>query len=155
MDPITLIVAAVVAGASAGVTDAVTDAVKDQVTRAYNALRTKLVERFSGNATVGVLVESLENDPASAVKKSALTQTLGKEQIADDDELVALAQSVTTASGLDVEQITELARGATVLRSGQLIEGVTSQTVSQKRTLGENARIDDSPMTIRFGPSQG
>lgn len=150
MDPVSLIVAAVVAGASAGVTDAV----KDEVRRTYSALRKKLLERFSENPTAMVVLEGLENDPASPVKKSALADNLGKEGLSDEDELVELARSVTAASGVDVAQISELAKGATVLRSGQVIEGVTTQSVIQKQRLGEGARIEDSPSTIRFGRSQ-
>ncbi|MET4640009.1 hypothetical protein [Mycetocola sp. 2940] len=150
MDPVTLIVAAVVAGASAGLTDAI----KGEVTRAYAALRTKLFQRFDDDVNIKSNIGALEADPGSPLHKSALEQNLKKDGIDQDDELIALAKSVATATGLDVKQIRELAKGATVLSSAQRIQGVTSQKVEQVQHAGENSRVENSDQIITFGPPE-
>ena len=149
MDPVTLIVAAVVAGASAGVTDAV----KEEVKKAYGALRKKLLELF-GDATTELAVTALEDNPGSSTAKAALTDRLGRESIGAQDELVGLAERVTAATGLQVEQIQRLATGASVLNSGQFIEGVESETAKQLIDAGEDSRVENSTQSIKFGRPQ-
>lgn len=150
MDPVSLIVAAVVAGASAGVTDAV----KDDVKRAYAALRRMLVERFTGNSAVQTSIDLLEARPGSATAKATLTEQLGKAHVEEDDELVTLAEAVSGSTGLDVRQFIELARGATVLRSGTVIDGLASGTVTSTITAAEDSRVEDSGVRITYGPPQ-
>lgn len=148
MDPVTVIVAAVVAGATSGLTDSV----KEEVKKAYTALRTRILERFS-EFKLGLKALADVEKEATPDNQAYLAEALNVKGVTDGDELVPLAKKVVAATGLSIEQIQEVARNAVVRRSGPTI-GLSAESgaaIKQVQRIGEGARVSDSPPSINVG----
>jgi hypothetical protein len=88
MDPISLIVAALAAGASAAVKDTAGQAVKD----AYSGLKALVKRRLGSSEMAQEVVERHEQSPE--VWEKPLEEELGKAGLADDEEVIRLAQEL-------------------------------------------------------------
>ena len=88
MDPISLIVAALAAGASAAVKDTAGQAVKD----AYSGLKALVKRRLGSSQMAQEVIERHEQAPE--VWEKPLEDELGRAGLADDEEVIRLAQEL-------------------------------------------------------------
>ncbi|WP_329087769.1 hypothetical protein [Streptosporangium sp. NBC_01469] len=88
MDPILLILEALAVGAATGLTDAANVAVKD----AYLKLKEGVLRRLGDSETAKVTLA--EHEKAPEVWRAPLQQQIEAARIADDDEILELAQEV-------------------------------------------------------------
>ena len=95
MDPITL---AIVSAVAAGVTAGATDVGKNLLVDAYTALKDALKAKLGMDSKVAKAVEELEEEPESDAQKAVLKERVAKAQIADDTQLVALANTLLAAA---------------------------------------------------------
>lgn len=90
MDPVTLIVSAIVAGVTAGATDVAKTAVKDT----YNLFMNRLKKKFTGKEDVQEALAGVEKKPESKARQAVLEEEMAGLDIANDEELLKLAQAV-------------------------------------------------------------
>jgi hypothetical protein len=88
MDPISLIVAALAAGASAAVKDTAGQAVKD----AYSGLKALVKRKLGSSQMAQEVIERHEQAPE--VWEKPLEDELGRAGLADDEEVIRLAQEL-------------------------------------------------------------
>jgi hypothetical protein len=88
MDPISLIVAALVAGASAAAKDTAGQAVKD----AYSGLKALVKRKLGSSQMAQEVIE--RHAEAPAVWEKPLEVELGRAGLADDEEVIRLAQEL-------------------------------------------------------------
>lgn len=127
MDPITLaIVSAVAAGATAGTTDVG----KNLLVDAYTALKNALKAKLGLDSKVIKAVDELEEEPESAAQQAVLKERVAKAQLANDPQLVALANKV--------RELVETQPGG--------------QTIVQQTIIGDkNIQASNSTVTVSHG----
>jgi hypothetical protein len=89
MDPVTLIVAALAAGAAAGMTES---AAAQVVKGAYSALKARISARSPSVDFAG-----LERRPESEAKRNSLAEDLAEAGVAEDPDVIALAERLVAA----------------------------------------------------------
>jgi hypothetical protein len=92
LDPVS---AALLAATVAGATSGLTDASKTAVTDAYHALTTVIRKRFGQDHAVVKAVEAVESKPSSAGRQSTLVEEVTEAGLAQDPELLWLAEQLT------------------------------------------------------------
>lgn len=123
MDPVTLIVAALVAGLTAGVTDVAKAAVKDT----YTMFRERLHKGVAVSNVAQEALAGVERRPDSKGWQEELQRELSALEVAQDGELVRLAQVILNE--LDPQ-------GA---RAGKYHVTITG---SQNIVIGDKAKVD-------------
>ena len=94
MDPITAaILAAVAAGATAGLTEVTKKAIGD----AYEALKTKIAEKFGAESELVDAIERVEAKPDSVGRQTTLQEEVQAAKADQDPDLLALADALAKA----------------------------------------------------------
>lgn len=94
MDPVSsAIIAAVTAGASGGVTSVGKEAIVD----AYKGLKNWIIKKVGKDSKVTTAIAEVEQSPDSKARQMVLAEEMGIAKIADESELLTLANQLIGA----------------------------------------------------------
>jgi hypothetical protein len=133
MDPIT---GSIVAALAAGVAGGATEVGKKLMVDAYDALKKALEEKRGEEDEVVEAVEALEQKPASEARQAVVAEEVAEAELAQDEELVALAQAL-------LEALEETPQGQEALSKYNV-----QITNSKVGVIGDDAHIEGG---IKFG----
>ena len=94
MDPIS---AAVIAAVTAGVAGGIGDVGKEAIVDAYNGLKNWIVMKVGKDAEVTKAIAEVEQSPDSKARQMVLAEEMGNAKIANETELLKLANNLINA----------------------------------------------------------
>jgi hypothetical protein len=133
MDPIT---GSIITALAAGVAGGATEVGKKLMVDAYDALKAAIEEKRGEEDEVVEAMEALEQKPASEARQAVVAEEVAEAELAEDEELVGLAQAL-------LEALEETPQGQEALSKYNV-----QITNSEVGVIGDDAHIEGG---IKFG----
>ncbi len=141
MDPVSLSISlALVSGIASGLTEIGKDAIADT----YNALKTKLLEKFGENSNIPKAISSLEESPNSEIVKANLVKEINKVEADKDSELLEMASFLIELLSREKNVSTKTQTVKGNYNAGSLGGGVASVNINAPSKLNHKKTKPDN-----------
>jgi hypothetical protein len=123
MDPIT---AAIVAAVSAGALAGLTDSVRASVRGMYQSLRSLLTAKVKDAPDLSTALGQIEQRPESPARRAVLAEEIAASGVAQDPELLALAQRILDLLGEGSGTSSQVAIGSYIAQADHQSEATVT-----------------------------